>query len=69
MRIIMASMPLLALAAIFSASALKHIDHAAQVAANTETRALPGCDVIMARVYANKEIGNSRPARKIRLHD
>jgi hypothetical protein len=51
----MAGMPLLALVAIFSASAVKHLEHAALVEAKLDDRALPECQVIIGRAHANKE--------------
>ncbi|RYG57098.1 hypothetical protein EON80_28655 [bacterium] len=59
----MASMPLLALVAIFSASAMKKIDHAAQVAANINDQALPECVEIIERVKTTKDTPDFRQAR------
>jgi hypothetical protein len=61
----MASMPLLALAAIFSSSAIRHIDYKAQTQARANDKALPECVVILERVRAAKHQPLSYPQRQI----
>jgi hypothetical protein len=56
MRIIMAGMPFLALVAILSASAVRHLERSALAEANMDARALPECQVIIERVQSNKKL-------------
>jgi hypothetical protein len=64
MRFIMASMPLLALAAIFSSSAIRHIDTAAHSQASMNDKALPECVLILQHARFTKHKPLSRPKKE-----